>query len=310
MGSTTFLRDLSVRIRSINTAPITREEYAHYYHVWGGSFIIHPEVLQFFEDVYGIRTSYRGYFNEGKCVAALGTWGPYLAGDRNALRAYQLTDRIDFGYPILYLPVAPGCSCRVLFRAGFLLNLQRRQIGGAFFPGIKQVSILKQIPDALPTGKKEFQIKERRFERLGGAARNIREFGSEEIIAMYEELFQVRWQRKPHAIGAMKRTLDSLHKFLFGQVLLLKNRPVAIQINYRSETRLTICVDYINGGVDKSFSGISPGSLLSYINGRDACAEAQGQGKQLIYSYGKANTEYKDQWCDRMDRGFTGFWIP
>jgi len=310
MSSITFIRNLGVRIRSSNTAPITREEYARCYHSWGGSFIVHPEVLQFFEDQHGVKTSYRGYFKEGKCIAAVGTWGPYLAGDRSALHACKLTDRVDFGYPIICLPIAPGHHCTVLYRADYLLNLQRSQIAGAVFTGIKKMAILKQIPDALPTGKKEFQMKERRFGRLGGKSRDVQEFRRDEIIAIYEELFQVRWNHRPHAIAGMKSTLDSLGKFLFGKVLLLNDRPVAIQINYRAETSRTICVDYINGGVDKSFSGISPGSLLSYINGRDACTEAKSRGKQLIYSYGKANTEYKDQWCDRVARGFTGFWMP
>lgn len=310
MSSATFLRDLSVRIRSINTTLITHEEYARCYNSWGGSFIVHPDVLQFFDDTYGVKTVYRGYFKDGKCIAAVGTWGSYLAGDRNGLCAHKLTNRVDFGYPIVYLPIAPGCSCAVLYRAGYLLGEQRRRIDGAIFPGIKKMSILKRIPDDLPTGKKEFQIKERRFERLGGVARDIQDFRNDEVIAIYTDLFHVRWQRKPHAIDALSRTLDCLRKFLFGKVLLLKNRPEAIQINYSAETSPAICVDYINGGVDKAFSGISPGSLLSYFNGRDACAGAKAKGKQLIYSYGKANTDYKDQWCDRMDRGFTGFWIP
>ena len=93
-------------------------------------------------------------------------------------------------------------------------------------------------------------------------------------------------------------------------MLWLKDRPVAIQMTYRAETSRTICLDYINGGVDKSFNGISPGSLLSYINGRLACEEAARTGKQLIYSYGKSDADYKDQWCDRVPRGYTGFWMP
>lgn len=310
MSITNFLRHLSIRLRSINATQISPEEYAQCYRSWGGSFIVHPEVLQFFEAMYGVKTIFRGYFNEGKCIAAVGTWGSYLAGDRNALRIHGLTDRVDFGYPVVYLPIAPECSCRLLYRTGYLLGTQRQRIGWAVFPKLKKMSILKQIPDGLPTGKKEYQIKERRFERLGGVARNIQEFRNDEIVAIYAELFRIRWQRSPLALDSLSRTLDYLRQFLFGKVLLLKNRPVAIQINYRAETSPAICIDYVNGGVDKAFAGISPGSLLSYFNGRDACAEAKGKGKQLIYSYGKANTDYKDQWCNRIDRGFAGFWIP
>lgn len=37
---------------------------------WGGSFILHPAVLQLFEDAHGIKTQYRGYFRHGQCVLA------------------------------------------------------------------------------------------------------------------------------------------------------------------------------------------------------------------------------------------------
>jgi Mig-14 len=309
-GDWPVLSNLSVRIRSLNTAPITAGEYAQCYRSWGGSFILHPEVLEFFEHTYGIQTSYRGYFRRGQCIGAVATWGPYIAGDRAALRDPRLKDRVDFGFPVLYLPIAPGHKCSVLYRASCLLSHQKQQITGGTFTGMRQMSILRQIPDDLPAGKKRFRAEERCFERLGGTLRDIRDVGNEEIVAIYEELFLLRWKRKPYAIRALKCTLDRLHPFLFGKILWLNNRAVAIQINYRADTNRTICVDAINGGVDMSVKGFSAGSLLLYINGRDACAQARAAGKQLIYSYGMSGAEYKDQWCDRVDRGFTGFWLP
>ncbi|MEO6993635.1 MAG: GNAT family N-acetyltransferase, partial [Lacunisphaera sp.] len=301
---------LTLRLRSSNTEEISAAEYAHFYQLWGGSFIVHPDVLRFFHEIFDIPISYRGYFERRKCIGAVGTWGPYIAGDRSALKARHLLDEVDFGYPIIYLPIDPKHKCTVLYEARHLLNHQREHIAGALFTTTKRMSILKQIPDDLPTGKKEYQIKERRFERLGGTSRDIMEFSNDEIVAIYADLFQRRWNHKPHAIGSMGKTIGSLRKFLFGKVLWLDGGPVAIQINYRADTSRTICVDYVNGGVDKSRKGISPGSFLSYINGREACEDSRRTGKLLIYSYGKANTEYKDQWCNRVARGFTGFWLP
>ena len=85
--------------------------------------------------------------------------GAFLAGDRTALHAHGLLEQIDFGYPVIYLPIDPQRRCRVRFKARYLLSHQRRQIGGAFFTGIKEMSILKQIPEELVTGNKEFQIR-------------------------------------------------------------------------------------------------------------------------------------------------------
>jgi len=94
---------------------------------------VHPEVLRFFQENYGVKTAYYGYFKKGTCIGAVATWGSFIAGERYALRARKLVDRVDFGFPVLYLPVAQGRRCRIMFRARFLLDLQKRQIGWAFF---------------------------------------------------------------------------------------------------------------------------------------------------------------------------------
>ncbi|MEO6993566.1 MAG: GNAT family N-acetyltransferase [Lacunisphaera sp.] len=301
---------LSLHLRAANTELIGAEDYSSHYERWGGSFINHPEVLRYFAETHHVTPAFRGYFRAGRCIGAVATWGSFVAGDRSALHAFQLEDRDDFGYPLVYLPIDPQYACTVRFKARYLINPQRPQIGGAVFTRLKKMALLKNIPDALLTGKKEYQIKERRFQRSGGTIRDIHEFSCDEIVTMYTDLFYQRWQRAPHAIGSLKRTIGALQKFLFGKILWLEGRPIAIQLNYRAETARTICIDYINGGVDKSLKELSPGSLLSYINGRDACADSQRSGKLLFYSYGKANTDYKNQWCDRVSRGFTGVWLP
>ena len=301
---------LSSQVRALNCLPITEEEYAHYYEELGGSFILHPKVLAFFRDEYGVKAEYHGYVQDGQYAGVAPSWGPFIAGERYALRAHKLTDRVDFGYPLLYLPIAESFRCSILFRARFLVELQRPQLSGAVYLKSKSMAILKQIPDALVTGKREFRMKERKFANLGGTIKDVQDFSNEEIVDTYRNLFRVRWNHNPHAWKTMAHTLATLRPFLWGKVLLLSGKPVAIQINYRAETRRTICIDYLNGGVDKTFNGISPGSLLSYINGKLACEEAKQKGKKLIYSYGKADAEYKDQWCDRIPRGYTGFWMP
>lgn len=236
-----------------------------------------------------------------------------MAGDYSALQAYRLKDKVDFGYPAMYLPIDPEHRCLILYKAKYLLGLQRQQIAGAFFYGreSKKMALLRKIPEELPSGKKEFQIKERRFDRQGGTIRDIQEFHGEEVAAIYADLHQQRWNKKPHAAPSLGATFSALKKFLFGKILWLDKQAIAIQINFRADTRRTICIDYINGGVHKGLhKNISPGALLSYINGHLAGEEGRREGKLLIYSYGKANTEYKDQWCHRVSRGLGGFWLP
>ncbi|RUL76102.1 GNAT family N-acetyltransferase [Dyella choica] len=309
-SETLLLTRFGSGLRSLNTRQISAEEYAHCYREWGGSFIVHPEVLNYFEATHNVKVRYRGYFKNGQCVGAVPVWGAFVAGDHSALHAHQLDRKEDFGYPVIHLPIDPQSKCHVLYKAKYLLSLQQPQIAGALFMKRKQMAILKQLPDELEAGKKEYQIKERRFKRQGGIARDIQAFSGEEIAAIYVDLFQQRWDRPPQGAAMLGHTFSALKKFLFGKILWLDDHPIAIQINYRADTRRTICIDYVNGGVVKTLKNLSPGSLLSYINGCNACEESRQTGKQLIYSYGKANTEYKDQWCHRVTRGLTGYWLP
>ncbi|HTV84385.1 MAG TPA: hypothetical protein VME63_03215 [Dyella sp.] len=298
--------------RSLNTDELSRDEYASCYHQWGGSFIVHPDVLRYFEDVHGIKARYRGYFRHGQCVGAIAVWGEFIAGDYSALRAHRMIDKVDFGYPAVYLPIDPSHRCTILYKAKYLLKLQRPQLAGLLFlkQDAKSMAILKKIPEELPSGKKEFQLKTRRFERQGGVVRDVQEFSGEEVAGIYIDLFRQRWGDVPHASHSLGETLSVLKKFLFGKILCLGETPVAIQLNFRADTRRTICIDYVNGGADKSLKKLSPGALLSYINGRNAWEESRLANKLLVYSYGKANVEYKEQWCHSVPRGLSGLWLP
>jgi hypothetical protein len=299
-------------LRSLNTEEVTRDEYANCYHQWGGSFIVHPDVLKYFEDVHGIKVRYRGYFRHGQCLGAIPVWGKFIAGDHSALRAHGMIGKVDFGYPVVYLPIDPLHRCTILYKAKYLLKLQQAQIAGSLFleHEAKSMAILKRIPEDLASGKKELQIKARRFERQGGVVRDVQEFSGAEVADIYTDLFRQRWGGAPHASFPLGETLSVLKKFLFGKVLCLGETPIAIQLNFRADARRTICIDYVNGGVDKALKKLSPGALLSYINGRNACEESRLANKLLVYSYGKANAEYKNQWCRSVPRGLSGFWLP
>ena len=84
-----------------------------------------------------------------------------------------------------------------------------------------------------------------------------------------------------------------------GSLIYLGEQPLAIQILYRVESPGWISVEYINGGVDPQSRDYSPGSVLSFVNTQNAWAEARALGKPLRYSFGRADREYKDRWCNR-----------
>ena len=89
-----------------------------------------------------------------------------------------------------------------------------------------------------------------------------------------------------------------MREFLQGSLLMLDGFPVAVQVLYRAESADWISYEYINGGVDPETKAFSPGSVLSFLNTQAAWEDARARNKPLRFSFGRADREYKDRWCN------------
>ena len=96
----------------------------------------------------------------------------------------------------------------------------------------------------------------------------------------------------------MAEVLERLRELLIGSVLMLDGNAIAIQLVYRVEAPEWVSVEYINGGVDPETKAFSPGSVLSFLNTQAAWDDAQARNKPLRFSFGRADREYKDRWCN------------
>ena len=114
-------------------------------------------MLRYFGETSNVKSDFRGYFRDGRCIGVVATWGSFVAGDRSALHAHQLEDRDDFGYPLVYPPIDPQHVCTVRFKARYLINPQRPQIGGAVFTGLKKMALLKRSPTRFPPEKRNIR---------------------------------------------------------------------------------------------------------------------------------------------------------
>lgn len=58
-------------------------------------------------------------------------------------------------------------------------------------------------------------------------------------------------------------------------------------------------VNYVNGGVNPEFRDeFNPGSILTYLNVREAESRSEGLGLALRYSFGWRDNAYKDSVAD------------
>lgn len=273
--------------------------YAAAWSRFGGSVATHPLVVERLAGLAAIPVRYLGWQQNGELVAAIPTWGRYLALAKDVLKQQGKRGLYDLGNAELILPVAPDVRLPLRHRARYVSPLNAGQ-----------VSTLREQPEGLALARepeaysKKFRYNQRREQRLleeaGGVIRPMLELSAEEQARIYADLFQRRWGFEATGKAHLAEVFGLLREFMTGSLIYLNDEPVAIQVLYRVEAPKWVSLEYINGGVDPQNREFSPGSVLSFVNTQAAWSEARALGKPLRYSFGRADREYKDRWCNRV----------
>jgi CelD/BcsL family acetyltransferase involved in cellulose biosynthesis len=279
--------------------PITAADYAAAWQRFGGSVATHPQVVARLAHLAGIPVRYLGCLVNGELQAALPTWGRHLALSKDVLKQQGKRGLFDLGNAEIILPIAPGASVPLRHRARYVSPLHAEQI-----------NTLREQPEGLALARepeqysKKFRYNQRREQRLleeaGGVIRPLLELSAAEQAAIYLDLFQRRWGFAATGAAQQEQVFELLREFMTGSLIYLNDEPVAIQVLYRVEAPQWVSLEYINGGVDPTSREFSPGSVLSFVNTQTAWEQARALGKPLRYSFGRADREYKDRWCNRL----------
>lgn len=277
--------------------PIDAAAYAQAWQRFGGSVATHPLVIERLAALADIPVRYLGWEQDGVLQAAIPTWGRSLALSKDVLKSHGKKGLFDLGNAELILPAAAGAQVPLRHRGRYLSELN----AGRF-------STLKAQPESLAMARapedlsKKFRYNQRRelrlLEEAGGVVRPVSDFSSVELARMYCDLFQRRWGFAATGAERMADVIELLRELLIGSVLFLNDAPIAIQLVYRVEAPEWISVEYVNGGVDPETRDFSPGSVLSFLNTQSAWEHARAANKPLRFSFGRADREYKDRWCN------------
>lgn len=271
--------------------------YSQTWALFGGSVATHPMVIERLAALADIPVRYLGWQVNGVIKAAIATWGRHLALSKEVLKRQGKKGLFDLGNAELILPVAADAKVSLRHHARYVSSLHDGQIV-TLKPQAESLAMARQPEDL----SKKFRYNQRRelrlLEEAGGVARPILDLSSAELAAIYCELFLRRWGFPATGAAHLGDVLEALRDLLMGSVLMLNDKPVAVQLVYRVEAPAWISVEYINGGVDPEAKAFSPGSVLSYLNTQAAWEQARAVGKPLRFSFGRADREYKDRWCD------------
>jgi hypothetical protein len=278
---------------SVVDAPFYNEAWQRF----GGSVATHPQVIERLAGLADIPVRYLAWEQDGALKACIATWGRDLALSKDVLKRQGKKGLFDLGNAELILPAAPDAQAPLRHRARYLSTLNEGRFCG-LKPQAEQLAMAR-TPEEL---SKKFRYNQRRelrlLEEAGGVVRPVSEFSSQELAAIYCDLFLRRWGFVATGAERMAEVIELLRDWLIGSVIFLNDAPIAVQLVYRVESPEWISVEYVNGGVDPETRAFSPGSVLSFLNTQSAWEQARDVGKPLRFSFGRADREYKDRWCN------------
>lgn len=279
--------------------PISADDYAAAWNTFGGSVATHPDVVARLAGLAGIPVRYLGHFVEGELRAAMPTWGRHLALSKDVLRQQGKRGLFDLGNAEVILPIAPEVRVQVRHHMRYISECNAGQLVD-----------LREQPEGLALARepeqysKKFRYNQRRelrlLEEAGGVIRPMLDLSAAEQAHIYADLFLRRWGFEATGKEHLAEVFMLMREFMTGSLIYLDGQPVAIQVLYRVQAPQWVSLEYINGGVDPQQRDFSPGSVLSFVNTQSEWEQARAQGKPLRYSFGRADREYKDRWCNRV----------
>lgn len=278
---------------------IEAKDYRLAWQAFGGSLMTHPDVVERLADLAGIPVRYLGWYQNEQLVAAMPCWGRYLALSKEMLKHSGKKRLFDLGNAEVILPIAADACVPIRHSLHYVSERNQGQI-----KGLKEQS--EQLALARPhedySGRYRYNLRRdlRLIKEAGGYLSPITELAPEDRARIYADLFQKRWNFEVPAKAHLAEVFSLLNEFMTGSVVYLGDgQPLAIQVLYRAESPRWVSVEYINGGVDPEHQVLAAGSVLTFVNTQDAWADATAKGKELRYSFGRADREYKDMWCHR-----------
>lgn len=138
----------------------------------------------------------------------------------------------------------------------------------------------------------------RKFHRSGGSFKLISEMDGNTIFDIYSELYYARRLNRIEDEEINKEFFIKFHSCFKGEVMLIDDEPVAIQLLLSVDNVAGFFVDFINIGYKQNDNIPSLGTIMMWKNLISLTTESQSNGKKLYYSYGFMSGEYKKRWCN------------
>ncbi|MBQ0955072.1 GNAT family N-acetyltransferase [Serratia symbiotica] len=286
----------------------TALDYEMCHHMYGGSFITHPDVLAFIHARFDCSPSVHiKRDSNGALLGAFCAWKKaHLAGDIAITQKLGI-ERYPFNKDEIILPFNQKLRGILPFRTKLISSLNRANIFNSTF----KLNSDRAVCIAKGCGNNGFSSKTKnsrnrelnKFLAAGGEIVEQSIFSPDELTTIYFDLFESRWGHRPDNYLETVDMLTSLRSFFFGHVLFLAGKPCAFQFITKADSPTWINFDYVNGGYDKTHHSFCPGTIVTWVNIKSAYELCNSTGKTMRYSFGRPTAAYKDRWCRKEPLG-------
>lgn len=282
---------------------IDANTYSTLWHTYGGSVATHPQIIERLSELVNMPVRYLGWQQDNQLVGAIACWDNCLALSRNKLKKIGKKSYFDLGNAEIILPMAETAHITLRHKARYISALNQPHISN-WHTQKEQLTRVKSLDEYSSKSRNSQRRKLKALLEEGGQLKSVTDFSPAELAKMYTELFYKRWQFKAPGSAKQTEVFTLLRDFMTGSIIFFNDEPIAIHILYRVESTNWISMEFVNGGVDPQERNFSPGTVLHFANIQTAWEEANQLAKDLRFSFGRADREYKDRWCNRIDVGF------
>ncbi|CCW30446.1 conserved hypothetical protein [Xenorhabdus nematophila F1] len=275
------------------------EQYKEAYALFGGGVSTHPNIISFLNKHLDEKFTFYSKTTED------GIKGSYFS-----LNNMKLIENMQTGYPFSYdeiiLPIAKEIKPFLPVKSKRLSPIHQDNFINTSYSirlNKRKICLIKDSFSYKTRRNRSNEIN--KFKRAGGEIRPSSEFNAEDLVNIYIDLYQKRWNYS-HSEEQKKHLIEiytELREHIFGNVLLINGTPCAYDFVLRAESPKWISFDAINGGYDPEYAHLSVGSVLMWINIQEAKALCQQGDKTMRYSLGNPTFEYKNRWCETLPLG-------
>ncbi|WP_319925576.1 GNAT family N-acetyltransferase [Xenorhabdus littoralis] len=276
------------------------EQYTEVHALLGGCVLTHPNIISFL-DKHTEGSSFSFYIKRR---------GTLLEGAFFCVNNQKVVEKIQDKYPLpsdeIIFPILAGERFILPVKSKRLSPIHENNFINATYKPLfskRQVCLIKDNFSYKTRRNRSNEIN--RFKRAGGEIRSSSEFSAEELVSIYIDLYQKRWNcsHSPEQRQSLLEIYTELREHIFGYVLLINGIPCAYDFVMRADSPKWISFDAINGGYDPEYAHLSVGSVLMWVNIQEAKALCQQGDKTMRYSLGNPTFEYKNRWCETLPLG-------